>query len=182
MRFARLTPLVALAALVAACGDEREPSRPEPLVQVRLLGPYDGAVVRSESVEVRCAVQPGGARVQVAGRDVPVEAGRFSTEVVLEPGVNLIDVAAGARGRRPDFAVMRVVREVRLPVPGLLGDDVDKAQEQLEGLGLTARIEDAGGFFDPILPGDPKVCEQRPRPGTQVAPGSEVTLRVARDC
>ena len=43
-------------------------------------------------------------------------------------------------------------------------------------------MEDAGGFFDPILPGDPKVCELSPRAGAQVLPGSEVTLRVARDC
>ena len=74
------------------------------------------------------------------------------------------------------------MREVRLPVPDLVGADADTAQEQLEGLGLTVRAQDAGGFFDPILPGDPKVCELRPRPGTQVLPGSEVTLLVARDC
>ena len=151
-------------------------------MRLELGSPADGAVVRAETVEIRGVVQPRGAKVQVLGRDVAVDGGEFSTEVALEPGANLIDVAAGARGRRPDFAVTRVVREVRVPVPDLVGSDADTAQEQLEGLGLTARTENGGGFLDPLLPGDPKVCELRPRAGTQVLPGSEVTLRVARDC
>jgi len=182
MRAAPLAAAVALAAAIAACGDEPGPPRPEPVVRLELGSPADGAVVRSESVEIRGAVQPRGAQVQVLGRDVPSDGGEFRTEVALEPGANLIDVAAGAPGRRPDFAVLRIVREVRLPVPDLAGGDADTATEQLEGLGLKVRTEDAGGFFDLILPGDPKVCEQRPRPGALVRPGSEVTLRVARDC
>ena len=104
-------------------------------------------------------------------------AAASAPEVPLEPGANLIDISAGARGRRPDFAVARIVREVRLPVPDLAGRDADTAQEQLEGLGLTVELEDAGGFFDPLLPGDPKVCELEPEPGTQVLPGSDVTVR-----
>ena len=39
-----------------------------------------------------------------------------------------------------------------------MGTDADAAQEQLEGLGLNVSKQDAGGFFDPLLPGDPKVC------------------------
>jgi beta-lactam-binding protein with PASTA domain len=74
------------------------------------------------------------------------------------------------------------VREARVAVPDLTGRDADTAQEQLEGLGLTVEREDAGGFFDPLLPGDPKVCEQRPEPGAQVLPGASVTLRIARSC
>jgi hypothetical protein len=182
MRVPALAACVALTALVAACGDEPEPPRVEPEVTLELGSPADGAVVRSETVEISGTVQPRGARVQVLGREVAVDGGGFSAEVPLEPGANLIDVAADARGRRPDFAVARIVREVRLPVPDLVGRDADTAQDQLEGLGLTVRVEDAGGFFDPILPGDPKVCELSPRPGEQVLPGSEVTVLVARDC
>ena len=182
MRASALAAVVALTALAPACGDEPAPPRPEPEVRLELGGPGDGAVVRSETVELRGTVQPRGARVEVLGREVSVEGGSFRTEVALEPGANLIDVAADARGRRPDFAVARIVREVRLPVPDLLGRDADTAQDQLEGLGLNVRIENAGGFFDPILPGDPKVCELDPRPGAQVLPGSEVTVLVARDC
>jgi PASTA domain/Glucodextranase, domain B len=176
-----LATLPALAAL-AACGSDTAPPRPEPEVRLQLGSPSDGAVVRDETIEIRGTVRPSGARVQVLGREVAVDAGGFRAEVPLEPGANLIDVSAGARGRRPDFAATRVVREVRLPVPDLVGRDANTARDRLEGLGLTVRTENAGGFFDPILPGDPSVCEMRPRPGARVLPGSEVTLLVARDC
>jgi hypothetical protein len=182
MRAPTFAAVAALVALAAACGDDPAPPRPEAEVRLQLASPSDGTVVRSETVEIRGTVQPRGARVQVLGREVAVDGGSFRADVPLEPGANLIDVSADARRRRPDFAVARIVREVRLPVPDLVGRDADTAQDQLEGLGLTVKREDAGGFFDPILPGDPKVCRLSPRPGAQVLPGSEVTLLVARDC
>jgi len=182
MRALVLAALVALAVFASACGDDPQPPRPEPRVTLELGSPPDDARLRSETVEIHGTVQPRGAHVQVLGRDVAVDGGSFSAEVSLEPGANLIDVSAGARGRRPDFAVARIVREVRVPVADVVGADADTAQDQLEGLGLTVRLENAGGFLDPILPGDPKVCDLRPRPGVQVLPGSEVTLLVARDC
>jgi hypothetical protein len=182
MRASALAAVVTLTALAPACGDEPKPPRPEPEVKLVLGDPSDGAVVRAETIEIRGTVQPRGARVHVFGREVAVDAGSFRAEVPLEPGANVIDVAADARGRRPDFAVARIVREVRLPVPDLVGRDADTAQEQLEGLGLTVEMRDVGGFLDPILPGDPQVCELQPGPGTQVLPGSEVTVLVARDC
>jgi beta-lactam-binding protein with PASTA domain len=74
------------------------------------------------------------------------------------------------------------VFEERVALPDVVGRDADTAQEELEGLGLDVRKEDAGGFLDPILPGDPKVCEMEPTAGAQVLPGTEVTVRVARDC
>jgi hypothetical protein len=177
-----LAAVPALAVLAAACGDEPSPPRNEPQVRLELGSPSDGARVRAESVEIRGTVQPRGADVRVLGRNVPVDGGSFRIEVPLEPGANLIDVAAGARGRRPDFAVARIVREVVVPVPDLVGRDADTAQDQLEGLGLKVRQQNAGGFFDPILPGDPKVCAMRPLAGVRVLPGSDVTLLVARDC
>jgi len=182
MRAAALAGVVALTALAAACGDAPGPPRDERQVRIELGSPADGAVVRTETVEIRGTVQPRGAQVRVLGDEIDVDAGSFVAEVSLEPGANLIDVSAGARGRRPDFAVARVVREARVPVPDLVGRDADTAQEQLEGLGLAVVMEDVGGFFDPLLPGDPKVCELRPAPGAQVLPGSRVTMRVARDC
>ena len=69
-----------------------------------------------------------------------------------------------------------------MALPDVGGSDADTAQEQLEGLGLKVSTQDAGGFFDSLLPGDPKVCSMRPRAGAQVLPGSEVALSVARDC
>jgi hypothetical protein len=182
MRLSLLVSVLALAAFLAACGDAPKPPRSEPEVKLRLTGPADAAVVRAETVQIRGTVAPAGAEVQVLGRKVAVDGGSFSTDVSLKPGANLIDVAASARGRRPDFAVTRVVFEQRVPLPDVIGSDADTAQDQLEGLGLTVKRQDAGGFFDPILPGSPKVCEMQPAAGEQVLPGTEVTVLVARSC
>jgi beta-lactam-binding protein with PASTA domain len=75
-----------------------------------------------------------------------------------------------------------VVFEQRVALPDVVGRDADTAQEELEGLGLEVGTEDAGGFLDPLLPGDPKVCAMEPEAGTQVLPGSAVRLLTARDC
>jgi PASTA domain-containing protein/glucodextranase-like protein len=182
MRTCTIAAVAAVALLVAACGDDPEPPRDEPDVRLTLTGPADAAVTRSDTVEIAGNVKPAGAAVQVRGEDVAVDGGEFRTEVELEPGANLIDVAASANGRRPDFAALRVVFEQRVALPDVVGRDADTAQEELEGLGLEVRAEDAGGFLDAILPGDPKVCEMDPEAGTQVLPGTEVTVQVARDC
>ncbi len=182
MRTCTIAAVLAVASLTSACGENATPPQREPLVELRLTAPIDADTTRAERVEVTGTVKPAGASVQVLGDDVAVQDGRFSTDVALEPGANLIDVAGSARGRRPDFAALRVVREERVPLPNVVGRDADTAQEELEARGLKVRTEDAGGFFDPLLPGDPNVCEMEPAPGTQVLPGTEVTLRVARDC
>ena len=170
-----------LAVLAVGCGEDRRPSRENPVV-LELSAPADAATVRAESVAVSGKVKPAGATVTVLGNEVAVERGSFTAEVALEPGANLIDVAASYEGRRPDFAAMRVVREQRVPLPDVVGDDADTAQDQLEGLGLKVTLRDAGGFLDPLLPGDPKVCAMEPPAPAEVLPGSAITLRVARDC
>jgi hypothetical protein len=183
MRAPFVVSLLALAALAPACGDgSPAPPRNEPKVKLQLRDPADLAVVRAESVSISGSVAPAGAHVQVLGREVAVSGGTFSADVALEPGANLIDVEASARGRRPDFAATRIVREVRVPIPDLVGSDADTAQNQLETLGLNVTRESGGGFLEPILPGDPKVCESRPKSGTQVLPGSDVTIVTARQC
>jgi len=182
MRVQLLATALALAAFLPACGDAVEPPRREPEIKLKLSSPADAAVVRGETVAIRGTVAPAGARVQVLGRRVAVDGGSFSTDVTLEPGANLIDVAASARGRRPEFAAMRVVFEQRVALPDVVGRDADTVQDELEGLGLGVVRQNAGGFFDPILPGDPKVCEMRPAAGERVLPGTEVTVLVARDC
>src|SRR5919108_3247440 len=98
MRAPVLAAVVALTALATACGDDPRPPRDEPKVKLELGSPADGAVVRSETVEIRGTVQPRGATVRVFGKEVAVDAGSFVAEVPLEPGANLIDVAAGAPG------------------------------------------------------------------------------------
>jgi len=182
MRTCSIAAVVAVALLAASCGDDTEPPRDEPDVQLTLSGPSDGATMRSGIVAITGSVKPARAAVQVLGKDVSVDGGEFTTEVDLEPWANLIDVSASANGRRPDFAALRVVFERRVALPDVVGRDADTAQEELEGLGLDVKSENAGGFLDPILPGDPKVCEMQPEAGAQVLPGSEVTMQVARDC
>jgi PASTA domain/Glucodextranase, domain B len=182
MRTCTIAALVGLALLAAACGDDPKPPRDEPDVELTLTGPADGATMRDDTVEIAGTVKPARAAVQVLGRVVSVDGGRFVTEVELDPGANLIDVAASATGRRPDFAALRVVFEQRVALPDVVGRDADTAQEELEGLGLEVGTQDGGGFLDPILPGDPKVCAMDPKAGTQVLPGSAVTLLTARDC
>jgi hypothetical protein len=182
MRRTVLPAVLFLAALPLGCGDEPKPPRNEPEVRLKVSGPADAATVRTGTATISGTVAPAAAHVRVLGRDVSVDGGSFSTDVDLEPGANLIDVDASAPRRRPDFAVLRVVYEQRVALPDVAGGDADSAQEQLEGLGLTVSMRDDGGFFDSILPGDPKVCAMDPEPGTQVMPGSEVTLSVARDC
>jgi hypothetical protein len=182
MRTCPIAAFLAVTILTAGCGADERPPRREALVELRLSSPQDGGITREERVEISGTVKPARASVQVLGSDVAVDGGRFSTKVALEPGANVIDVAASADGRRPDFAALRVVREQRVPLPGVVGRDADTAQEELEGLGMEVRTEDAGGFFDPLLPGGPKVCSMEPGAGEQVLPGTEVTLEVARDC
>jgi hypothetical protein len=182
MRTCTIAALVGLALLAAACGEDPKPPRDEPGVQLTLTGPADGATMRDDTVEIAGSVKPARAAVQVLGRAVSVDDGRFVTEVGLAPGANLIDVSASADGRRPDFGALRVVFEQRVALPDVVGRDADTAQEELEGLGLKVRAEDTGGFLDPLLPGDPAVCAMDPAAGEQVLPGTEVTLQIARDC
>jgi hypothetical protein len=182
VRLSLIAAVLALAAVAAACGGERKPPRTEPRVRLSLAAPADNATVRSDTVELTGTVKPADARVEVLGEPVAVSAGRFRATVPLQPGANLIDVAATAAGRRSDFAAARIVREIRVAVPDVVGRDADTAQSQLESLGLRVTREKGGGFLDGILPGDPKVCDMTPPAGAQVLPGSAVTLVAARRC
>src|SRR5215216_4417063 len=107
MRTCTIAAVAAVALLVTACGDDPDPPRDEPDVRLTLTGPADAAVTRSDTVEIAGNVKPARAAVRVRGEDVAVDGGEFRTEVELEPGANLIDVAASANGRRPDFAARR---------------------------------------------------------------------------
>jgi hypothetical protein len=175
-----LATLVCLFGLSACGGDE--PPRPEPRVTVRLTEPADAAVVRSRAVEIAGEVRPADASVTVLGRDASVTDGRFSLRVSLQPGANIVDVAATAPNRRAGFAALRIVREVRVRVPDLTGRDADAATQQLAALGLQVQLRRGGGLFDPLLPSEPTVCETRPGPGASLLPGSTVEVVVARSC
>ena len=178
---AALTLMLACAAAFAACGGG-DARRPEPRVALRLTSPADAAVVRDDTVEIGGRVAPTGSAVTVLGRAASVAGDTFSARVRLQPGANIIDVAATAPGRRAAFAALRVTREVRVRVPDLAGRDAAAAEAQLADLGLEVDEQRGGGLFDPLLPGDPKVCESRPGPGAEVLPGTTVQLVVARAC
>lgn len=173
--------LLACAATLAACGGG-DATRPDPRVTLRLTAPADTAVVHGDAVQIGGRVAPPGSAVTVLGRPATVDGARFSARVSLRPGANIIDVAATAPGRRAAFAALRLVREVRIRVPDLEGQDAAAAETQLTGLGLRVDERRGGGLFDPLIPGSPKVCESRPGAGEQVLPGTTVELVVARAC
>ena len=175
--------LVACLAVVG-CGGGDDPPVQRALVPVVLevAEPSDEAVVRADSVQVRGTVSPPGAAVRVAGRAAEVDAGSFTAKVTLDPGANVIDVTATARGRAPALTALRVTRELPVEVPDLVGMSVEEAESRLSDVGLRAEFDDSGGLFDGLLPGDPAVCEQDPEAGSEVRRGTVVVLAVARQC
>jgi hypothetical protein len=120
--------------------------------------------------------------VHVLGRRVDVTGGTFATEVDLDEGANLIDVAASAAGRRATSTAVRVVREVPVEIPDLEGEDARSAIEELRALRLVVQTRDGGGLLDDLLGGDEAVCSISPEPGTEVRPGATVTVETARSC
>lgn len=183
----RARTLVALAYLVAAaagCGGDAGDRAQRVLVPVALdvNAPADRAVVQSETVEVRGTVEPAGAVVRVLGEPADVSGGTFSAQVPLEPGANVIDVIATARGRGSAMTAFRVTREMPVKVPDLDGLEIPQLQERLSEAGLRADISERGGLIEELLPGEPTVCEQNPEPGTEVRRGTTVQVEVGRSC
>lgn len=185
----RALPVLVLACLAfpaAGCGGDGEEPRvqaPLPLVQLDVTAPDDMTTVRTGAVEVRGTVTPAGAAVKVLGRPATVSGGgSFSARVALEPGDNVIDVMATARGRTPAMTAFRVTREVPVEVPDLDGLEVAAVEERLGAAGLGVDVERGGGLLEELLPGEPAVCEQDPEPGTKVRRGTTVHVIVAKSC
>ena len=173
-----------LAAAAAGCGGdggERAQRTAVPVV-LDVDSPVDNTVVRTETVEVRGTVEPAGAAVMVLGREAGTSGGTFSAVVELEPGANVIDVVAIARGRGPAMTAVRVTRELPVEVPDLDGLEVPEAQERVREAGLELDVTEGGGLFDELLPGEPAVCEQDPSPATEVRRGTTVHVEVRRSC
>jgi hypothetical protein len=148
--------------VLAGCGGDR--GKPAPPVRLSVDAPSDMALLRADSVEVHGVVSPATAQVSVEGKAVDVREGRFSANVALRPGTNLIDVLAGAA------------------VPDLIGYTPSDARDTLAGLGLKPDVKEAGGLIELLLPEDARVCETTPRRGTAVDPGSTVTVYAAKRC
>lgn len=176
--------LVTACLAAAGCGGGDDPPAQRALVPVVLdvREPADEAVVRTDSVRVAGSVAPAGAAVRVNGSVAEVEGDEFVADVPLEPGANVIDVIASARGRAPALTAVRVTRELPVEVPDVEGLAVEEAESRLADAGLKSELEDDGGFFDELLPGDPVVCEQDPEAGSEVRRGTVVLLTIAKQC
>ena len=184
----RPLPLLVSACLVAAVagcggGDEPRAQAPPRPVELDVTAPDDMVTVRTATVEVRGSVTPAGSAVRVLGQPATVSGGgTFSARVPLDPGNNVIDVMATARGRGPALTAFRVTREVPVSVPDLGGLEVAAVEEKLAAAGLGADVEHGGGLLEELLPGEPAVCEQDPGAGAKVRRGTTVHVVVAKSC
>lgn len=149
---------------------------------MQIVAPTDRAIIRSATVEVRGSVRPPAAQVRVLGRPALVRGGEFTVVVPLDPGTNVIDVAATARGRSPSLTAFRVTREQRVIVPQLVGVELSELDALLTPLGLRVQSESGGGVLDALIPRAVRVCEQQPAPESKVRRGTTVDVIVARSC
>jgi hypothetical protein len=173
--------LIALSLAVAACGGAAH-SASGPRVTLELTSPADTGTVRAGTVHVAGTVSPVGASVQVDGQDASVEGTKFTADVALAPGVNVIDVTATAPGRRPEAEALRVTRDTRIAIPDLSGQKSDDAEQKLTDLGLSPKEDRQDGFLDRIFGGGAQVCETQPKAGALVEKGTTVTVVVASNC
>ena len=127
-------------------------------------------------------MEPAGAQVRVMGERADVSGGTFRAKVGLEPGPNVIDVIATARGRGTAMTAFRVTRELPVEVPDLDGLQVQEVEDKLSEAGLRAQVDERGGLIEELLPGEPAVCEQDPEPGTEVRRGTTVRVEVSKSC
>jgi len=176
-----LALILTAGLLLSACG-ETPKAATDARVTLKLSVPDDGGTVRDERVIVRGTVSPADATVAVGGEDADVDGGEFSREVPLEPGGNVIDITASSPGRRPATDAVRVVRDISVEVPRLVGQEADQAKTALGNLGLKVKEVQGGTWLDRVLGGNPRVCSMDPPGGGRVDPGSTITLNTARDC
>jgi hypothetical protein len=177
----RLLPLLAAGLVLSACGETPRPST-QPRVTLKLAAPDDGGTTRADHVEIRGTVSPGDASVRVAGEDAEVNGGEFVAQVELLPGGNVIDVAATASGRRPATDAVRVERDMRVPVPELVGREAGAAKDALNAAGLRAVEQRDDSWIDRLLGGAAQVCAANPPAGTLVDKGTRVVMQTAREC
>ncbi len=176
----RASAAICALVVLGGCG---ESSKPAPPVRLSVDAPSDMALTHGDSVEVRGVVSPATAQVTVEGRDATVSGGRFSADVSLQAGTNLVDVVAGAPGgARPAMVAIRVRRDVKVSVPELAGVTPSDAKDQLAGLGLKADVQESSGILDFLLPEDARVCDTDPAAGAEVNPGTTVSVFAAKSC
>ena len=174
-------PLLAAGLALSACGETPRPAT-QPRVTLKLSAPDDGGTTRDERIEIRGTVTPGDASVRIAGNDAEVSGGEFAAEVELLPGGNVIDVAATSPGRRPATDAVRVERDMRVPVPNVVGQESGQAIDTLKAAGLKPEEEQGGSWIDRLLGGPLQVCAMSPRAEALVDKGTRVVIQTAREC
>jgi hypothetical protein len=170
-----------LVLALAACGSTPAPTT-QPRVSLKLDAPDDGGSIRADKVQVTGTVTPADSQVQVAGDDAEVDGGKFTAQVDLQPGGNVIDVSASAPGHRPAVDAVRVVRDMRIEIPRLVGADEADAFSRLQKLGLKPTEQREDSWLDHVIPGANTVCDTDPGAGALVDKGATVTVGVARNC
>src|SRR5690242_18505567 len=127
----RASPLlfVLLATVpVAGCGAsaKRAASGGSP-VRVTIAAPGDQSTTRAGTLTVSGSVSPPNASVRVLGQAADVVGGAFTARVPLQPGDNVIDLEATAKGHGPALTAVRVTREMPISVPDLSHLSTDDA-------------------------------------------------------
>ncbi len=171
---------VACVAAIAGCGGSARPARPP--VQLTVETPSTSSTTLASEVTVTGRVSPGTATVLVAGDRVAVSGGSFTARVPVRPGANVVDVLAGSAQAQDAMTAVRVYREVPVAIPNLSGQDPSDAIAALSALGLASNVQQAGGLLQSLIPVSAEVCGTEPPPGRLVAPGSAVTVQVAKLC
>jgi Glucodextranase, domain B/PASTA domain len=174
-------PLV-LAAALSGCGGDAKPGPDPATVKLSITAPADSTTVRDDTVNLTGTVQPSRAAVEVLGHAAAVSGGSFSARVPLQEGVNVIDVSATMPGRSAAFAALRVTFDPRVTIPDLTHAIDDDAANRLSKLGLDAQLEATGGLLDEFRSGPRRVCVSDPPAGTEVDPGTTVTLKTKKTC
>ena len=171
VRAPALAAVVVLAPL-AACGDEPRRRAPEPVVRLSWAAPPTGRSCERRRSRSAAGAAPrargAGARARRRGRRRRVQH-RGRARAGSEPDRRRRRRARPAAGLRGDAgraggarAGARPRRQRRRHRPGAA-----------RGARAERRTEDAGGFLDPLLPGDPKVCEHAARaPGRRCCPAA----------
>ncbi len=179
---AALGLVLGAALALSGCGTAAGPP-PGPKITLALTAPRDESRVSASSATVAGTVTPARARVEVLGRTVPVTRnGHFAISIALAVGTNLIDVEASAPRSTGAVAAVRVIRYLLVTVPSVSGESPNQAIGALRALGLTVRIQGSSNPFNFLIPTSTQVCSSSPAAGTQVNPGSQVTLKTAKFC
>src|SRR4051794_20287563 len=120
--------LVATVA-VAGCGTSaKRAGNGGPPLRVSIAAPGGQSTTPARTLTVRGSVSPADASVQVLGQPADVVAGAFTARVALQPGANVIDLEATAKGHGPTLTAVRVTREMPIVVPDLSHLSTDDAR------------------------------------------------------